>query len=651
MNKKGMILCIVMSLIIAWACTGCAVQPTAESLETVELTAEPSVEAQPVALEDAVASPSQSDTGKELLMAVQYLAQRMDETVGDLYVYKGYGANENRFVAKGLISSLGHESLVCAMDENCTEDSAPDSSFIDCRVGLAPGSWGGWLFINGTLPEGDTVPVPVWGDVEGCALDLSGAAQLTFMARGETGSEAVEFFVGGLGRSGETGEPVSEYPDSTAKVSTGVIQLSSEWKQYTIGLTGTDMSSIGCGFGFVVANNENAHSENDVVFYLDEICYHGNVVSNTTPRFIASYETSGRDGAKYIENAAFSYDNALCAMAFMSAGEQERAKLILDAFVYAIDNDRYSPGRVRNAYVYGDPESFPGWGGSVRLPGFFEDGTFCEDQYQVGTNMGNTSFVALALLQYYNRHGGEAYLRAARSIMDFALEYCQDENADGYFAGYDGWPENGSAYRFTYKSTEHNIDVYAACTALYQLTGEEKYKKAADSALRFIDSMYDETQGIFWSGTMDDGVTPNSDNVVLDVQVWSALALGDAFEPYKACVQYAADNLQTPGGGYAFSLCDTDGGYWLEGTAFSSLAFRKLCMDERAKAAIQAIETAQLDSGGLPAVYGSETINTGFGLFTGEKWLYYAEPHIAPVAWYILAMQNNNPYVLSSVLN
>lgn len=640
--KKMTVLLFTISFLLIWACS-CSTR-----VEARTSSAEPTIQNKSTEsiTETSVNSSGEVDEeqSQSLDKAVQYLIGRMDETVGDLYIYKDFGVNQNHFAAKGKISSSGHESLVYNMDENYQKDTASGSSCIKCRIGTSAGSWGGWLFINGTLPKGKTEPVPVWGDVAGCAMDLSGAVKLTFMARGETGGERVEFFTGGLGRSGETGRATSSYPDSAAKISTGVIKLSNTWKEYTINLEGKDLSSVGCGFGFVVAGS----SKGDVVFYLDDICFRGNVVSIDTPRFIASYETSVEERAdsKYIANAAFSYDNALCAMAFTSVGEQERARLILDAFVYAIENDRYPGSKVRNAYAYGNPHSFPGWGGYARLPGFYEDGKYCEDAYQVGTNIGNTSYVVLALLKYYNKYGGEKYLDTAGAIMDSTLQYCADDSGCGYFAGYDGWPESGDVKRFTYKSTEHNIDVYAACSALYEITHDKKYSDAASSALRFIDTMYDKTMGIFWSGTTEDGVTANKSNIVLDVQIWSVLALKDSAGPYMDCVQYAIDNLKTRSGGYAFSQSDVSDGYWLEGTAFCALLFKQLEMNTQAEDAFYAIEAAELVSGGLPAVSDSKSLDTGFYLSTGEKWQYYDEPHIAPVAWYILALENDNPYNL-----
>lgn len=573
--------------------------------------------------------------------ALLYLKSRMDDVAENLYVYRNFAADENRFVAKGLFSSAGQSDLVYPMDENWTVNPASGDSCIRCRVRIGSGNWGGWMFINGMLKEGEMVPVPVWGDVDGCAMDLSGATALTFMARGEKGGERVEFFMGGLGRSGETGIPETEYPDSTAKISTGVVTLTDTWEQYVIDLSDADLTSIGCGFGFAVAGDWNIPAaDGGVSFFLDDVRYEGAAVFADTPRFIASYETDNL----YLRNAAFSYDNALCALAFIAAGEKERSRLILDAFVGAIQNDRYAPNRVRNAYVYGDPSGFPGWGGATRLPGFYLDGVFCEDRYQAGSNLGNTSFVALALLNFYVRYGGDVYLETARTIVDYARSAWADPAGDGFFAGYDGWPENGTVYTFTYKSTEHNIDFYAACTALYRITGDEAYREAAQSALRFLSGMYDAEAGLFWTGTTEDGVTPNTGNIVLDVQVWSALALGGEAAPYTASISYATENFRTPGGGYAFSQGYRDGGYWLEGTAFTALALRQSDRNEDADAALAAVEAAQLPSGGLPAVAGAETLDTGFLLFTGEPWLYGTDPHIAPVAWYIMATLNFNPY-------
>ena len=88
--------------------------------------------------------------------------------------------------------------------------------------------------------------------------------------------------------------------------------------------------------------------------------------------------------------------------------------------------------------------------------------------------------------------------------MDWVLENCTDGTV-GFTAGFDGWAEGEKpvVYPFTYKSIEHNIDAYAAFRQLYACTGEERYREAADSARSFIDSMYDETAGVFYTGTTE----------------------------------------------------------------------------------------------------------------------------------------------------
>ena len=77
----------------------------------------------------------------------------------------------------------------------------------------------------------------------------------------------------------------------------------------------------------------------------------------------------------------------------MSEGMEESARQILDAFVYAIENDRaQGRKRIRNAYSAGDISALPGWESGARLPGWYdqEAGTWYEDRYQVGSNVGNT---------------------------------------------------------------------------------------------------------------------------------------------------------------------------------------------------------------------------------------------------------------------
>ena len=579
------------------------------------------------------------DDSKEA--ALNALSSRMASERVCVWVYRDFGVTENHFTQKAKMWGTD-ESLVHDMDENCTDDPFEGSSCIKCSQTTVEGDWGGWLFLNGYLPEGENVPLLNDGSTGGQGMDLSGATELKFAARGESGGETVEFFTAGFGYDGETGERTAEYPDSANRQSLGTVVLEKDWKEYSIPLNKIDMSYIACGFGYVLNADQGG---GDSIFYLDDIRFTGDLKSaKAAPVMLSSYDTDNI----YIQNAAFAYDNALALMAFISEDTQPEAKELADAFVYAVRNDRSGKKRIRNAYAAGDISAYPGWESGARLPGWYdsEKGEWLEDRYQVGSNVGNTSYVALALLQYYNRYGGDNYLDAAAALMDWVLDNCSCEG-DGFTGGFDGWEEGTqpAVYRFTYKSIEHNIDAYAAFGQLYGETGESKYFDAAESAERFVLSMYDDETGIFMTGTQDDGVTPNKDVVALDAQVWCAMAMGDSFDKYDAVLK-TVEKMKTAEGGYPFCFENRNGGWWAEGTAYTALMYRLRGDDDKYEDAMKALESIQLENGLFPAAT-VDNLSTGMELFDGSAWEYSRDPHIAPTAWYVMASNGFNPYTFA----
>ncbi|MBR6089936.1 MAG: hypothetical protein IKP86_08380, partial [Anaerolineaceae bacterium] len=424
------------------------------------------------------------------------------------------------------------------------------------------------------------------------------------------------------------------------KHSLGYITLTDEWQEYIIDLRGADMSSISCGFGFALSAAYSGLGNK--VFYLDEIRFVPEGYTRWTDglSLLRSYDTDNI----FIMNAAYTYDNALASMAFLSEGRVDAAAKILDAFVYAVGHDRYKTDRIRNAYMGGPVEPFNGWDNGINIPGWWdqEAGAWFEDRYQTGSNTGNTAYAALALLQYDRLYGNETYRETARLLMDRILE----ENTDswyGFTAGYDGWPEADVVYEFTYKSIEHNIDAYAAFRRLYELTGEQKYADGAESALNFIYAMYDPEEKYFHTGTTDDGITHNKGIIVLDAIVWNQLALGEKFEPYLAALDTVI-SMRTADGGYPFSKGNGNGGWWPEGTAFTTLMYRLLGDEKDADISMNALLEVQLKNGLLPAAT-TETLPTGFELFDGSSWDYAADAHVAPTVWFIMAVNGFDPYV------
>lgn len=42
-----------------------------------------------------------------------------------------------------------------------------------------------------------------------------------------------------------------------------------------------------------------------------------------------------------------------------------------------------------------------------------------------------------------------------------------------------------------------------------------------------------------------------------------------------------------------------------------------------------------------------DNLSTGFGLFDGSPWEYSTAPHIAPTAWFVMAVNDFNPYAMA----
>ena len=166
-------------------------------------------------------------------------------------VYTERSSSSNHFTPSGWMGDYGDLKI----DEAWTAD--PHSGTTCIRVvyseNVSQGArWAGIFWQN---------PPNNWGQAKEAGFDLSAAAKLTFWARGEKGGERIEEFkMGGI--SGDD-------PDSDV-AGIGPVLLTPEWKQYTIDLTGKDLSYIIGGFCF--STNVDVNPEG-CVFYLDDIRY------------------------------------------------------------------------------------------------------------------------------------------------------------------------------------------------------------------------------------------------------------------------------------------------------------------------------------------------------------------------------------------
>ena len=175
---------------------------------------------------------------------VNATAPHAQQTKFPLVLYAD-GANDPPYIASGW---MGDANSI-AVDDKCTTNPHSGAACMKCRFNATTG-FGGIAWQN---------PANNWGDQSG-GLDLSGAKKLTFWARGEDGSEVVSFKLGILGQE-------KKFPDSD-HAELPDVALITDWKQYSIDLTGKDLHCIETGFVWVLAA-----SGKPVTFYLDDIQY------------------------------------------------------------------------------------------------------------------------------------------------------------------------------------------------------------------------------------------------------------------------------------------------------------------------------------------------------------------------------------------
>lgn len=580
---------------------------------------------------------------------MEYLAKVMDQYHEAFYVYDDFLSAGNHFAERGQMCNSGDEDSVPAMNEACTNNPRSGLTCIRAEFKANRSNWGGWFFLNGAMPAKAKSAQLNWGEIPGAGHNLKGATRLTFWARGEAGGEKVRFFTLGIGRNPNSGAPSAPHPDSARQVTSPYVTLSKDWKQYEFKLQGLELTNVLLGFAWQTKSTINRHK--DITFYLDDIAFDKPRIHD--PRLLVSYETqnSGDEFDLILRNVAFTYDNSMAMMAFLAAGDVKRAKLLADALVYAQEHDRwYNDGRLRNAYQGGDLTLPPGWlpngrKSSARLPGWWDkaNNQWTEDRGMVGTSAGNMAWAGLALLSCYETTGGEKYLAAAQKIGRWLERNCRDgRGAGGYTAGFEGWEP--AAEKLTYKSTEHNIDLYALFKRLNKLTGNAEWLERAEHARQFVQSMWDPKEQKFWSGTGDDGLTVFRDVVPVDVQAWALLALKENSVPYWKGLNYA-DAMHRVGKGYDFNE-DTDG-VWFEGTAQMALAFMVKGEPARRNSLIRFLKSEQDSSGGVMAA-SRDALSTGFHQQDGTPWLYYKRLHIAATSWMVFAENSVNPFWLGS---
>ena len=328
-------------------------------------------------------------------------------------------------------------------------------------------------------------------------------------------------------------------------------------------------------------------------------------------------------------NDAVTYDDALFVDALLgrgSAGDIARAEVVGSAFLYVQARDKAGDGRLRAAYAPGP----------LKNPGdvIVDDNT---------SDVGNMAWVGQALVQLYAKTNDASYLNGALRIARWLQANTYDTRGSGGYTG--GYTARGK--KIEWKSTEHNIDVYAFFTMLAVEAGESQWATHAAWAKQFVAAMWESHAGRFYVGTLDDGVTPNKPFKPEDVNSWSYLAFQNP--AWAASPSWDVTHLAVSKGGFSgVSFCSGDrSGVWFEGTAHlaGALELRDEPGDRaQAQKYVNDVKHAQTNgpnSDGLGIIAASKN---GLRDCDGDK--YFASLHVGATAWYVMAATGVNPFLL-----
>jgi hypothetical protein len=182
-----------------------------------------------------------------VLLFVATIAAAAPKTPETFYVYSDKGARTNHFAPSGWMGDYGDLQLKDGWTENCA-DGRTCIKWVYTAEGKQGANWAGVFWQQ---------PPNNWGEKPG-GFDLTGYKRLTFWAKAQDEAHIAEFKVGGI--NGEHGDSDSQ--------SIGPIDVTKDWKKYTIELADKDLKHIIGGFCFSASRDDNPKG---YTLYLDEI--------------------------------------------------------------------------------------------------------------------------------------------------------------------------------------------------------------------------------------------------------------------------------------------------------------------------------------------------------------------------------------------
>lgn len=157
-----------------------------------------------------------------------------------------------------------------------------------------------------------------------------------------------------------------------------------------------------------------------------------------------------------VDNEAQTFNNALCALAFMVKGERERAERILDFYAQATRRDNEDP-TLQNFFFRGEARGFYQ---SVALRSEGRERAY-HTRSPVDRWMGDMVWLMFAYKYHERLYGPERYEKIRTLLLELLLSWYTDasDGRGGYLRH--GWIKGDSKLHEPFGHPEGNIDAYA----------------------------------------------------------------------------------------------------------------------------------------------------------------------------------------------
>ncbi|MBI2577036.1 hypothetical protein HYV84_07520 [Candidatus Woesearchaeota archaeon] len=315
----------------------------------------------------------------------------------------------------------------------------------------------------------------------------------------------------------------------------------------------------------------------------------------------------------------YSYDQALAVIGFFLENRTDLAKQTLEEL----------------RHLQSEDGSFPFCWMAYR-----PNTTKCWPRKMVGSN----AWIIMAVNAYTIYTGDAAFIPLAEKNAAWILNF-QEE--DGGLTG--GIDFNGTDFKpITWKSTEHNLDVYSALHYLFLLTGNETYENASVEVRKWLETeAWNEAEGRFNQGE-------NDSYPVTDTNTWGILALGagNSSLNFSRGMRWILNytkyfDINTGVEGFDFNYdngtgMDNDGTndgvdtVWVEGTEGAALAFHEIGDEENALFFHAEMGKLVQPDGSLPYATREGSLPQ---LGTTNNWT-----SVAGTAWNIMGKHKYNPF-------